>query len=172
MNIAELLTDGFGRVRESVVAVAEGLSPQQLAYRPNGTGNSIGWLLWHLARVQDDHVADVAGTEQVWTGQGWAARFALPFPDEAIGYGHSTEEVAQVQVADPALLVDYYAAVHARTLEYLSGLVDADLDRIVDERWDPPVSLGVRLVSVLNDDTQHVGQAAYVRGILADSEDA
>lgn len=166
MNTAEVLKDAFERVRESVAEVAEGLSAQQLAYRPNGDGNSIGWLLWHLTRVQDDHVAGVAGTEQVYTEQGWAKRFGLPFEDSAIGYGQSGDEVAQVRVEDPQLLVGYYEAVHARTLEYLAGLGDADLDRVVDDNWDPPVTLGVRLISVMNDDTQHVGQAAYVRGIL------
>ena len=165
MNTSELLTDALERVRESVTATAEGLSADQLAHRPNGTGNSIGWLLWHLARVQDDHVAQVAGTEQVWTSKGWAARFALPFEDKAIGYGQSSDEVSQVRV-EAGLLTGYYEAVHARTLEYVGGLTDADLDEVVDRRWDPPVTLGVRLNSVVNDDTQHAGQAAYVRGIL------
>lgn len=68
--------------------------------------------------------------------------------------------------APAELLDDYQLAVHARTLDYLSGLADADLDRIVDERWDPPVTPGARLVSVLNDATQHVGQASYVRGLV------
>ena len=166
MNTAELLTDGFERVKESVAQVAEGLTAEQLAHRPGGTGNSIGWLLWHLTRVQDDHVAEVAGTEQVWTSEGWVERFGLPFEPGAIGYGQSSREVSQVRVESGDLLVGYYDAVHARTLEYLAGLKEADLDRVVDERWDPPVTLGVRLVSVLNDDTQHIGQAAYVRGIL------
>ena len=48
----------------------------------------------------------------------------------------------------------------------MSGLTDADLPRVVDERWDPPVTLGVRLVSVISDCLQHAGQAAFVRGIL------
>jgi uncharacterized damage-inducible protein DinB len=166
MNTAELLKDGFERVRESVAQVADGLSAEEVAYRPGGTGNSIAWLLWHLARVQDDHVAGVAGSEQVYTEQGWAKRFNLPFEDSAIGYGQSSAEVSQVRVESAQLLVDYYEAVHARTLEYVSGLGDADLDRVVDPNWNPPVTLGVRLISVLNDDTQHVGQAAYVRGIM------
>ncbi|MCD5310252.1 mycothiol transferase [Kineosporia babensis] len=166
MNTAELLEDGYERVRESLAQVASGLSAEQLAHRPGGTGNSIGWLLWHLTRVQDDHVADVAGTEQVYTAQGFARRFDLPFDDKDHGYGHTSEQVAQVRVADPQLLVDYYEAVHAHTLQYVAGLKDADLDRIVDEAWDPPVTLGVRLISVMDDDAQHVGQAAYIRGLL------
>ncbi|OLT12892.1 hypothetical protein BJF78_22995 [Pseudonocardia sp. CNS-139] len=165
MNTAELLTDAFGRIGDEVHAAVDGLSVEQLGHRVGPQANSIAWLVWHLARVQDDHVAEVAGTEQVWTAQGWAERFGLPFVPRATGYGQSSAEVAEVK-ADAELLAGYYDAVAAHTLAYVGGLSDADLDRVVDERWDPPVTLGVRLVSVIGDDEQHVGQAAFVRGIL------
>jgi hypothetical protein len=165
MTPAELLIDSIERVRESVDAVLDGLDEAQLTARPAPDANTIAWLVWHLTRVTDDHVADVAGREQVWTADGFAGRFGLPFDDGAIGYGQTTDEVGQVRV--PAdLLGDYHHAVHARAVDYLTGLEAADFDRVVDERWDPPVTLGVRLVSVVNDATQHVGQAAYVRGLV------
>ncbi len=167
MRTAELLADAFARIREVVHQVSEGLSAEQLAYRPGPDANSIGWLIWHLTRVQDDHVSEVAGAEQAWTSAGWADRFALPFGREATGWGQSSAEVGAVQVASPDLLTGYHDAVHAQTLAFLATVTDASLDAIVDERWDPPVSLGVRLVSVICDDLQHVGQAAYLRGILA-----
>ncbi|WP_335976218.1 mycothiol transferase [Streptomyces sp. CA2R106] len=166
MNTAEVLADAYGRIKEVVHAAVDGLTADELAARLDDEANSIGWLVWHLTRVQDDHVADVAGREQIWTAEGWEQRFDLPFPAGAIGYGHSAAEVGQVRVADPALLTGYYDAVHAATLDYLGGLSDADLDEVVDERWTPPVTLGVRLVSVIGDDLQHAGQAAYVRGVL------
>ncbi|MYS19692.1 Uncharacterized damage-inducible protein DinB (forms a four-helix bundle), partial [Streptomyces sp. DvalAA-14] len=166
MKSSELLADAFGRIREEVHAAVEGLTPDQLAERPDPGANSIAWLVWHLTRVQDDHVADVAGEEQIWTSQGWDQRFGLPLPAAATGYGHDPAEVAKVQVSDPALLTGYYDAVHERTLGYLDGLTAAGLDRIVDKRWDPPVTLGVRLVSVIGDDLQHVGQASFLRGLL------
>lgn len=165
MTPAELLTDSFDRVRTSVEAVLDGLDDDTLVARPGPGANTIAWLVWHLTRVEDDHVAEVAGHEQVWTAEGFADRFDLPFDDGAIGYGQSTEEVGQVRVSAD-LLGDYFAAVRARTTAYVDGLSDADLDRVVDERWDPPVTLGARLVSVVNDATQHVGQAAYARGLL------
>jgi uncharacterized damage-inducible protein DinB len=165
MDPAALLIESLGRVRESGLAVVDGLSADQLATRPAPDANSIAWLVWHLARVQDDHVAEVAGTEQVWTAQGYADRFGLPFDVRDIGYGHSSEEVGRVR-ADADLLASYLSAVHAQTVAYLETVTEDDLDRVVDRRWDPPVTLGVRLVSVVNDDTQHVGQAAYVRGLL------
>lgn len=166
MNVAELLTDGFDRVRAEVHAAVEGLTAEQLTARLDPGANSIAWLVWHLTRVQDDHVADVAGTEQVWTARDWLSKFALPFPAADTGYAHRPADVAALKVTDPELLTGYYDAVHEQTLAYVAGLEDAALDRIVDERWDPPVSLGVRLISVLDDDIQHAGQALFVRGVL------
>ena len=166
MDIADLLVDAFGRVRESVHGAVDGLTGEQLTARLDPEANSIAWLVWHLARVQDDHVAAVAGIEQAYTAHGWAQRFGLPFGAAAIGYGQSSADVATVRVSDPALLLDYYEDVHQQTLQYVRGLTAADLDRVVDEAWDPPVTLGVRLVSVIDDDLEHAGQAAFVRGVL------
>jgi hypothetical protein len=160
-----VLRDGFGRLPESVHGVVEGLTDDELAYRLDADANTIAWLVWHLTRVQDDHIAGAAASEQIWTSAGWADRFGLPFPVSAHGYGQSSEEVAQVR-APASLLVGYFDAVYARSIEFLDSLSEADLDRIVDTRFDPPVTLGVRLVSVLADDLEHVGQAALIRGVV------
>jgi hypothetical protein len=165
MTIGELLAEAFGRIHGVVLGAVRGLSEEELAFRPEGRCNSIAWLVWHLTRIQDDHICEVAGTEQAYMAEGWADRFGLPFPPAETGYGHSSSEVAAVR-ATADLLVGYYEAVHGRTVKYVQGLVEADLDRVVDEHWDPPVTLGVRLVSVISDDLQHGGQAAYVRGML------
>jgi uncharacterized damage-inducible protein DinB len=165
MNVADLLTDGFDRVHGLVHRVVDGLDDDQLAHRIGGDANSIAWLVWHLTRIQDDHVAAAAGHEQVWTAAGWHERFGLPFDDAATGYGQSSADVGAVRVS-AELLTGYYDAVHERTLGYVSGLTADDLDRVVDENWDPPVTLGVRLVSVISDDLQHLGQASFVRGLL------
>lgn len=165
MTTADLLVDGFGRIQGIVHRVLKGLTPEQLTYRPDAEANSIAWLIWHVARIQDDHVAEAADFEQVWTRDGWFTRFGLPFDASATGYGHSSDDVAVVAVSGD-LLTGYYDAVYEQTLGYVQRLNDGDLDRIVDDRWDPPVSLGVRLVSVISDGLQHAGQAAYVRGII------
>ena len=166
MNGAGLLVDAFGRVREEVHDLVDGLSPDQLAYRVDDRANSIAWLVWHLTRIQDDHIAGVAETEQVWTSGGWVERFGLPFHRQAHGYGHSPADVAAVQVESGNLLTRYYGAVHERTIRFVRGLTDADLPRIVDDYWDPPVTLAVRLVSIISDDLQHAGQAAFIRGAI------
>src|SRR5579863_1359575 len=157
MDISSQLTDAFDRVRHGVEQVLDGIDPESLTFRPDVEANTIAWLVWHLTRVQDDHVAEVAGTEQRWTADGWRERFALPFEPAATGYGHGPDDVAAVR-ASAELLFGYYEVVHQATLHFVGPLRDGDLDRIVDERWDPPVTLGVRLVSVVEDDLQHVGQ--------------
>lgn len=160
----DLLLDAFSRVKESVHGAADGLDADTLAARLDPGANSIGWLLWHLTRVQDDHVSDVAGREELWTAEGWDARFDLPV--SGIGYGHGSAEVGAVSGFGAELVLAYYDAVHEQTLAFLRGLRDEDLDRVVDEGWDPPVTLGVRLVSVVDDCLEHAGQAAFVRGVL------
>jgi hypothetical protein len=164
VNVAELLVEGFGRVQQVVQCTLDGLDADQLGFRIDPEANTIAWLVWHLTRIQDDHVADAAGTEQVWTSEGWFERFGLPFKAHATGYGQGCDDVAAVRVDSAGLLQGYYDAVHAKTITYVEQLKDADLDRVVDDSWDPPVTLGVRLISVLSDDLQHAGQAALVRG--------
>jgi uncharacterized damage-inducible protein DinB len=163
---AALLIDAFGRIRDAVHRAATGLSPEQLSACVDDGANSIGWLLWHLTRIQDDHVSEVAGTEQAWTAGGWAERFGLPFDVEATGYGHTSSDVAAVRGIGRDSFIGYHDDVHDRSVRYLASLSDADLDRIVDRAWTPAVTLAVRLVSVIGDDLEHAGQAAFVRGML------
>ena len=166
MNSTEVLLDAFGRVHDVVHRAVDGFPAEQLDARLDSDANSIAWLVWHLTRIQDDQVAAAAGLEQVWLGRGWADRFGLPFDRTATGYGHGTEHVAAVKVRSGELLTGYYDETHEQTIRYVAGLGDTDLDRIVDTAWDPPVTLGVRLVSVIQDCLEHGGQAAFIRGVL------
>ena len=165
MDVSELLTDALGRVRTQLPGVVDGLDDDDLAWRPDPQANSIAWLVWHLTRIEDDHVAHVAGSEQVWTSGGWYDRFALPFGPHVHGFGMSPADAARVR-AGGDLLAGYYDAVSAATASYVATLGPDDLDRVVDDAWDPPVTLGVRLVSVVNEVNAHLGQAQYVRGLL------
>jgi hypothetical protein len=165
MSSSELLADAFERIRDAVHPAVNGLSPVELAFRPDGESNSIAWLVWHLTRIQDDHVAGLDGSEQVWTSNGWAERFALPLDLTDTGYGHGPEDVATVTAGD-LMLIGYFEDVHEKTLQFVRSLTETDLNRVIDQSWDPPVTVSIRLVSVIADDLQHVGQAAYVRGIL------
>lgn len=165
-HTSAVLVEAFDRVHEALPHIVGGLRLDQLTQPPAAGANPIGWLIWHLSRVEDDHVADLVDREQVWTSEGFAAQFGLQYDVSATGYGQSADDVVAFTVPDPQLLVDYYDAVHARTMESLDGLGSDDWDRVIDENWDPPVTVAVRLVSVVNDITQHIGQAAYVRGMV------
>jgi len=162
----DLLRDAFDRVHEELPSTVADLSVDELLWQPAPGANPIGWLAWHLSRVQDDHLAELAGVEQVWTSEGWADRFSLPYETGEIGYGQSPDQVAAFTLPDPGLLTGYHSAVHELTLSVLEGEEERGLGRVVDDRWDPPVTAAARLVSVVNDTTQHLGQAAYVRGLV------
>lgn len=166
MESNETLAELFGRIQPIVRAAVEGLGRDELCTRPAPHTNPIGWLVWHLTRVQDHHVSELIGEAQLWVTGGWAERFGLePDPDNH-GYGHSDADVDAVHPESSGVLVAYHDAVAGRTAAFVADLCPDDLDRVVDTSWDPPVTVGVRLVSVAVDDLQHAGQAAYVRGLL------
>jgi hypothetical protein len=166
MDVRDILKDGYGRLPETIEAAVRGLGPEQLRWAPKPGANSIGWLVWHLTRVQDHHLTGIIGGEQIYVSGDWGPRFGLKSDPSDTGYGHGPEQVAGVAPESGEALTGYFGAVLTRTLGWVDTLTPADLDRIVDRNWDPPVTLGVRLVSVLDDDAQHAGQAAYVRGLL------
>ncbi|MBV9091544.1 MAG: mycothiol transferase [Mycobacteriaceae bacterium] len=160
----ELLRDSFTRLIEHVDNLTDGLTDDVSFWRPTPRANSIAWLIWHSARVQDVQICDIAKTQDVWTLQRWVERFGLDLPPHDTGYGHGADDVAKVR-ATGELLAGYYHAVHDMTLEFVGALMVAELERIVDRGWNPPVTAGARLVSIVDDCAQHLGQAAYVRGI-------
>jgi uncharacterized damage-inducible protein DinB len=167
VRAADVHVELYDRLPPLVRAAVEGLSPDQLTAAPAPGANTIAWLVWHLTRVHDHHLSEVMETDQLWTTGGFASRFGRDPDPWDVGFGHGPDDVAALVPDGPGPLVDYHDAVHARTRPYLQGLTDADLDRVVDRSWDPPVTLGVRLVSVADDALQHVGQALYVRGVVA-----
>lgn len=162
--VRELLRDAFTRLIEHVDELTDGLSDDEAGYRPTPEANSIAWLIWHSARVQDIQLAPIADIEQVWTSGGWVDRFGLDLPRNDSGYGHGPDEVSKVQ-APADLLAGYYRAVHEATLDFVARVTAEDLEQIVDRNWDPPVTASARIVSIIDDCAQHLGQAAYLRGI-------
>lgn len=164
METSEVLIDAFGRIEEKVQKLCAEASESDLDYRADAEANTIAWLLWHTSRVIDAQVMEIAGREQVWTEEGWSRRFDLPFDEAATGYGQSSEDVGGVR-ASSELLAGYSTATNRAVVAYLKGIDADELGRVVDTRWDPPVTAGVRLVSCVGDGWQHVGQAGYVLGL-------
>jgi hypothetical protein len=166
VDVAPLLVELYGRIPPLARAAVDGLDAATLARAPQAGANTIAWLIWHLARVEDSHVAELLEADQLWVGGDWAGRFGLDPDPSNTGYGHTPEEVASVRPDGPDALLGYLDAAQEQTVAFLQGLGPGDLDRIVDRNWDPPVTMGVRLVSIADDCLQHIGQAAYVRGLL------
>jgi hypothetical protein len=166
MDVAAVYLELYGRIPPLCAASVEGLDVEALTRRPTPDANPIGWLIWHLTRLQDHHLSEVMDDRQLYLQADWASRFGVVADPDDIGYGHTSEQVGALRPESAAALLEYHAVVDARTREYLATLTAGDLDRIVDRRWDPPVTLGVRLVSVAEDSLQHLGQAGYVRGLL------
>lgn len=160
----EILRDSFTRLIEHVDDLTDGLTDDVAYYRPVPEANTITWLIWHSARIQDAQLCDIAGVEQVWFREGWVDRFALDLPRDAHGYGHTPADVAKVR-ASAVLLAGYCHAVHKESLAYVASMSADELARIVDVRWSPPITASARLVSIIDDAAQHLGQAAYIRGI-------
>jgi hypothetical protein len=166
MDVPSLLLELYGRIPPLARRAVEGVELARLTESPSPATNHIAWLVWHLTRVEDHHISELLETDQIWVSADWAERFGLDPDPSNTGYGHSAEEVAAVRPTGPEVLLEYLDAVDRRTRAMLEGLTAADLDRVVDRRWDPPVTLGVRLVSIADDALQHAGQAAYLRGLL------
>ena len=165
MNQQALLLEAFSRIDQEVDRALRDIDAGCLVFRPDPDANSVAWLVWHLSRVQDDHVSEIAGQPQAYVADGWADRLGLPADEHDTGYGHTSDQVGAVRFDTTEVLAAYHAAIAERTRAYLTSMQPSDLDRIIDDRWDPPVSVGVRLVSVISDCLQHAGQANYVRGV-------
>ena len=166
MNARDVLREAASRPATEAKALVNTLPAGALNAHAGGHTNSIAWLLWHAGRQMDVQLAQLNGEPQVWHSQGFDARFNLGELGDTVGYGHTAEQARAVVVEDAALLVKYLGAATATLSEYIAGLSEADLDDVIDTSWTPHVTRGVRLVSMIDDAAQHVGQAAYASGIL------
>lgn len=167
MEVRDLITDGLERGHGIIRRVLEGATPELMAYQPSEGSNPVGWLAWHVMRVQDHHIAGLAGRGQAWLEEGWHERFGMAGESEDYGTGHTPEQMRAVGAPEARLLLEYDDAVWSRTADYLATLTPEALDRELDEpRYHPLPTVGVRLVSLINHSSHHAGQIDYVRGLL------
>ena len=170
MTIAEILIDALSRSRERFDRAFDGVTLEQANTRPTPDLapriDSLTWLAWHTAREIDLQISLMAGQEFVWFTGGHRERFALPLPDDTQDWRHTPEEAAQVVVGDLSVLTAYLDDAYAMAYGYMRSLAPERLDDIIDSSWDPPVTRGARLVSIIDDAAQHSGQAVYTRRLL------
>ena len=167
MDARDVLSEAASRPAAEAKALVDALPAGGLNAHAGGHTNSIAWLLWHAGRQMDAQLAQLNGEPQVWHSQGFESRSNLGELGDTVGYGHTAEQARAIVVEDAALLVEYLGAATAALSEYIAGLSETDLDDVIDTSWTPHVTRGVRLVSMIDDATQHMGQAAYAAGILA-----
>ena len=167
MEGQQLIIDGYGRILQILERSLKGLTQEDLNELPHPDCNSMGWLAWHLTRVQDHHLADLIGEEQLWFRDGWHAKFNRASDPSDIGFGHSSADVAAFKAPDVETLLEYHRVVLEQSKHYVNTLSAQDLDRELNEpQYQPLPTVGVRIISVMSDNLRHAGQVAYVRGLL------
>ena len=165
MELRDFITDLLGGLPRTLDVALDGITAEQLAYRPGEQSNTIAWLVWHLTRIQDRIVSDLAGREQAWVADGWHAKFGRPPDAGDTGIGCTSEQVLSIRPETSQLLLDYYDAVFKRSADFLRTVTQADLDGVLDPN-SPEMTVGNRLRTCILDNAQHAGQAAYLRGLI------
>ena len=168
MKWQQLIVGIYTEISRELERALDGLTTDDLNRQPHSDCNSIGWLAWHLTRCQDVANADLSGKEQLWLKEKWHAMFNRAADPTDTGYGHSSQDVLAFRAPDSKILLKYHYSVLEKTLHYINvKLTEADLEREFQSPTFPDINT-VRnmLVGVVSDNLQHVGQIAYVRGLL------
>lgn len=167
MTLNEFIEDALNKEHDFLMEAAKDLTPEELAWRPGPEANPIGWILWHMLRVEDMWVQFFAQHQpELWERDGWHQKFGLPTRDN--GFGHTAEQVANFPALDRDELLSYGGAVRSGTLEYLRGLTPQEFDAIPRERR-PDMSVALMFRQIIGELFQHQGHIAYIKGLLRGS---
>ena len=163
MTLNEFITDALEKENGFLLDALDGLTSDELAWQPAPDANSIGWILWHMVRVEDMWIHFFAQFQtELWETEGWHEKFGLPTRDN--GFGHTAEQVNNFPSIDLAQFLEYRASVRASTLVYLNTLSPDDMETVPRERR-PEMSLGAMFRQIIGEMYQHVGHIAYLRGL-------
>ena len=166
----ELAKQRSKMTRELVLKVVDGLSDEQLAWRPTPRAHSMAWTLWHLARCADKFAAQVGNREEIWTREGLAAKWGLAeilFGSNGLGTGVDDEIAATLRPPAKDPLVDYAR----RSFAALDAVVDRfDGEAVAREQttfyFDEPAAIGRAFVNSIAHENRHLGELEYVKGLL------
>ena len=163
MTLNEFIVDALDKENGFLLEALDGLGPEELAWQPAADANSIGWILWHMVRVEDMWIQFFAQFQtELWETEGWHEKFGLPTRDN--GFGHTSEQVNNFPALDLSEFLRYRSAVRQATLAYLDTLTPEDMGRVPRERR-PEMSLGAMFRQIIGEMYQHVGHIAYLRGL-------
>ena len=108
----------------------EGLTETQVRTRPHAGVNTIAWLIWHTARIEDVGVNRFVVDGAQVLDDGWRARLGVDRRD--VGTGMTDAEVDALSARiDIAALRSYWEALTRRTLEIVETLRGQDLGAVV-----------------------------------------
>ena len=152
-------------MQNAVNAAVNGLSHEELTWRPEAEANPIGFILWHQIRCEDVFVQDwIQQKPQVWVSEKWYQRLKLPENPQDEGYGYTAEQVAAFPVPKLKDLMGYAEATRTQTIKYLKATTTAKLDQTIQTSLGE-LTISQTLALQLSEIAQHTGQIAYLRGL-------
>ena len=168
MTLNDFIEDAFRVEHEFLMEAVQDLTSEELAWRPGPEANPMGWILWHMLRVEDMWFQFfIQRQTEIWEKDGWNEKFGMPTRDN--GFGHTQEQVDNFPVLDLAELLRYGDSVRAETLAYLKGLLPEDFD-VVPREQRPEMSVGAIFRQVIGEVYQHQGHIAYLKGLVRSSK--
>ena len=166
MDFRDVVRSGLDEYLAALKKAVDGLTPAELRWQPSLQANHINWLVWHIGRVEDGWMNEyLRETDTLWASEGWADRFNLPH--ERSGYGDTAEDIAAFPEIPMPDLLAYLETVRQSTVALLGTLTEEDLPQTrTTPRTESPPTVVWTLAHVLIENAQHVGQVAYIRGML------
>ena len=164
MTLNEFIEDAFDKEHGFLMEAVQDLTPDELAWRAGPEANPMGWILWHMIRVEDMWFQFfIQRPLEIWERAGWHEKFGLP--TRANGFDHTLEQVTSFPNLDLAELLSYGEAVRAGTLSYLKGLTPEDFAAVPREPR-PEMSVGAVFRQVIGELYQHQGHISYLKGLV------
>ena len=172
MNTSQFIADCLAQTHLRLHATCEGLTAEQVLWRPAPTANNIGFILWHMARHEDGRVTAIAcGAEgfetDLWATDGWYERFGQPVtapgPGDRLG-------LRSLAIPAPEVLLSYFRAVNERTMRFVALLDEERLNDYIGHR-EPRQTVAGSLRHVIVHQNNHHGQIDYLRGLQEEDWD-
>ena len=163
MDFKDIVHKGFDQFLEELKKSLETLTPEERRFQPSPDSHHIDFVVWHMARVEDDWVQRFAQQNPtVWQRDDWHTRFGMP--ERESGFGYSPEQVRDLPTFDMDQMLEYFDAVRVDTNAFLDAMSESDLSTEPHPRR-PGVTLMDMWGHVMIEEAEHLGQVAYIRGI-------
>ena len=166
MSVGEISNAAYDRIAGVLRRALTDMTVTQLTTQAAGPeSNPIGWIAWHLTRTQDKNYSALLGREELWSKDGWYQKFGLPI-ESGTGNGDSLETVRSFDPINSDTLLAYFDATRALSREFLDSLDADDLNQPSPSGLPTTEVIKVSIARVTGDLIQHIGQIAYVRGLV------